>query len=125
MKIRTFYTLENGVYRVVVNTEDWSENDVRLMEKFGEPEINIGGDLSYTPTAGDPTPISWKIPDEYRGVRNETLAMSFDSRDTEHAEGLANAWADRTIGAVSAAFAALHEHSDDFTRETVHTLASN
>ena len=49
MKIRTFYKLENDVYKVSINTEDWSERDVQLMEKFGEPEINLGGEFGDSP----------------------------------------------------------------------------
>ena len=124
MKIRTFYRLENGIYRVSVHTEEWSENDIRLMEKFGEPEINVGGDLEYTPS-GASEAVSWHIDDSYRRLKSEPISMSFDSRDSVHAEAFANLWADRIVSDVSAAYSALHSHVDGFTRETVHTLSAD
>lgn len=122
MKIRAFYRLENGVYRVSINTEEWSENDIRLMEKFGEPEIDIGGTLTYEDEGSDP--VSLVLEEEYRRIKSEPIFASFDSRDSSYAKRFANLWADEIIGKISAAYSSLHAHVDDFTRETVHTLSS-
>lgn len=124
MKIRIFYRLENGVYRVSVCTEDWSENDVQLMEKYGEPEIDIGGDFHLEPN--DSEPLDLFLPESHRRVKTESpITMSFDSRDMSHAKDFANAWADRISEAISSAFSSLHSHSDGFTRETVRTLSAD
>jgi hypothetical protein len=43
MKIRTFKEIENGVYKVKIHAEDYSELENELMANYGEPEINTGG----------------------------------------------------------------------------------
>ncbi len=123
MKIRTFYRLEHGIYRVSINTEEWSENDIKLMEKFGEPELNIGGDITYQPEDQSIEPVTWHLDDEYRRIKSEPISASFDSRDMPFAEKIANKWADQVIVAIAAAFRDLHQHVDEFTRETVSTLS--
>ena len=45
MKIRKFFEIEDGVYICIIKTEDWSENDSNLMLRFGEPEIDVGGEI--------------------------------------------------------------------------------
>lgn len=47
MKVRIFTSLKNGVYHARIQTEDWSENDRELMKKYGEPEINLGGNFNW------------------------------------------------------------------------------
>jgi len=49
MKIRTFYEVINGKYYATLHTEDWSEQDQNLIDKFGEPEINVGGTYTVLP----------------------------------------------------------------------------
>jgi len=123
VKIRTFYSIENGVYKVSVNTEDWSENDRRLIYKFGEPEIETGGTIDYVPEEG---PIEHLVLDSChrRIYTGSPITRTFDSRDAVHAKEFANAWADRTIGQIGTEYAALHAKSDDFTREIVNTLSA-
>lgn len=125
MKIRTFYSIENGVYKVSIFTEDWSERDIRLMQRFGEPEINIGGTLSIPNPNSSEDDIQMVIEDSYRRIRSGSpITKCFDSRDSIYARDFAELWADETRGAISAAYTTLHDHSDDFTREVVHTLSS-
>lgn len=124
MKIRTFYRLENGVYTASVFTEDWSEQDLRLMQKFGEPEINVGGTLEYS-VPEENIEESYKVDDCYRRIlHGSPMTRGFDSRDTRYAEAFANLWAESVIGKIGAAFSSLHSRSDGFTRETVHTLSA-
>ena len=47
MKKRVLRDMDNGVYRIILLTEDWSEGDRELMARFGEPEINVGGEVNY------------------------------------------------------------------------------
>jgi len=122
MKIRIFYRLEGNIYRVSVHTEDWSENDIRLMEKFGEPEINIGGEVVYERPGGEP--VSVTLDDCWRRIKTESISASFDSRDTVYAQEFANVWANKVVSDISSAYTSLHAHIDDFTREVVHTLSS-
>lgn len=46
MKICTTKTLNDNVYIASITTSDFSEADKELMNDFGEPTINIGGDYS-------------------------------------------------------------------------------
>lgn len=121
MKIRTFYRLENNVYRVIVHTEEWSENDIRLMQKFGEPEINIGGEVSIVVPMTEET-VTYEIPDDYRRIKSDPLSLSIDARDTGYAKELARKWAENIISLLTNAFKSLHAHVDDFTHEEVTTL---
>ena len=56
MKIRKFFEIEDGVYICIVKTEDWSENDSNLMLRFGEPDIDVGGEIIvFAPVTGTHT----------------------------------------------------------------------
>jgi len=124
MKIRMFYFIENGVYGVSVVTEDWSEGDVRLMEKFGEPEINVGGTLSIE--VGEDTYEHLTLDDKYVRIRSGSpITRRFDSRDTVHASEFAELWGERIRGAIGTAYSDLHAKQDGFTREVVYTLSVN
>ena len=81
MKIRTFENMCDSVFRVVVNTEDFSQDDLRLMCQFGEPEINFGGEVQYE---FDGVAKTKEIGDQYvRVFHGFPLAFGFDSRDFE------------------------------------------
>lgn len=49
MKIRIFYTVEDGVYSASINTEDWSIDDLDLMAEYGEPEVSVSGTITLFP----------------------------------------------------------------------------
>ena len=81
MKIRTFENMCDSVFRVVVNTEDFSQDDLRLMCQFGEPEINFGGTVTYE---FEDVSKTKEIGDQYvRVFHGFPLAFGFDSRDFE------------------------------------------
>jgi len=48
MKICTFKDIENNVYKVRIETDEFSEADNKAMEDFGEPTIDIGGTFGGT-----------------------------------------------------------------------------
>lgn len=115
MKIRTFKQLDNNVYRVSVYTEDWSEGDRGLMERFGEPEINTGGLIT------DGSLELAELDDSLQRILSESpFSAAFDERDyPNEAAEIANAWgaviADRLVSAVST----LRLQADGFTSESV------
>ena len=49
MTIRIFYTQTDGVYIAEVHSEEWSLDEVRLMEQHGEPEISMSGTIVLFP----------------------------------------------------------------------------
>lgn len=78
MKIRIFSDMCDGVYRIVFNTEDWSQGDVELMAQFGEPEINVGGDVIDDGSSSS----ALYLGDEYvRILHGFPYSRGFDSRD--------------------------------------------
>ena len=119
MKLRQFKTLSNDIFTVAIHTEDWSEADRQLMERFGEPEINVGGE----DTVCDPT---YTLPDELVKIMSESpFVQSFDARDDEDAgdaEAKANCWATATSDKISAAVTTMRNQTDTFTGESVTTI---
>ena len=84
MKKRVFSEMDNMVYRVIVDTEDWSQGDIELMEQFGEPEVNVGGEIYYT-FNGEERTIT--LGDEYvRLMHGFPYARGFDSRDFDECQ---------------------------------------
>lgn len=125
MKKRIFSEMDNGVYRVALHTEDWSEGDIRLMEQFGEPEINVGGTFSYSYDGQTRTKT---FGDEFvRLLHGFPYARGFDSRDygsTGEAIALGTAWKEAVAGTaadsrINAAVTALRANSDTFPTEEV------
>jgi hypothetical protein len=115
MKIRTFKKLEDDVYKVTLYTEDWSEGDVKLMEKFAEPEINIGGDFGASP-------VIFSLDDNLVLIKSDSpFNVSFDSRDTDPAtaKAWANLWASEVADRIVAEVVVLRANTDGFTSEAV------
>lgn len=110
MKIRIFKRIVDGVFDVRIQTEDWSQHDIDLMVKYGEPEVNLGGRLEYMPdeasmasassasSSGSPEePVVVDLDDCYVRVMTESpFTYKFDSRDyggIDNAKALASLWA--------------------------------
>ena len=118
MKIRTFKKLEDGIYRVSIYTEDWSEGDILLMEKFSEPEIDLGGDF------GD-SPVLFTLDNDLKRVKTDSpFAAAFDARDytAPVAKAYANLWATTISDRIAAAVATLRASVDGFTTEEVEEI---
>lgn len=116
MKIRSFFSLENNVYRAVIRTEDWSERDVKLMEKFGEPEIDVGGTFGEYESAFD-------LPGDYRRIHSESpFAQGFDTRDFDDADERVDVWAAAVVARIRDAVTALRQLDGEYGREEVVTV---
>lgn len=119
MKIRTFYRLSNDVYSVTIYTEDWSQGDTKLMDEFGEPQIDLGGDFGTGPGA-------FTLPNRLVSIlTNSPFTQSFDARDylaTPTAPDAAEAWATEIATRLTAAVTTLRGNVDDFSSETVETV---
>jgi len=57
MKISTNKKIENGVYIAAIAVTDFSENDRKLISKFGEPELELGGHFPEVPAVPSHTVI--------------------------------------------------------------------
>jgi hypothetical protein len=117
MKIRTYKRLESGVYRVSIQTEDWSELDSGLMIKFGEPEIDLGGNIT------DGGSIDFDLDTSYARVMSDSpFVAGFDSDDYADAQDRAETWQDTIETRIQAAVTTLRSSSDGFSGEEITEL---
>lgn len=112
MKIRIFSTVDNDVYKVTMYTEDWSEGDLKLMQLFSEPEIDLGGSFVGPP--------AYELPSRLVRIKTGSpFSQSFDARDYADADERAVVWDAAIQAKIIAAVAALRALSDTFTGEEV------
>lgn len=120
MKKRIFLNMDDAVFRIVIETEGWSEGDRTLMEQYGEPEINVGGEVDYLFGGEQKTKV---FGDEYVRVLNGfPYSRGFDSRDyssTDEARAVGVAWKEIVLGRIDAAVVALRENQTQFPTEEV------
>lgn len=120
MKKRVLRDMDNGVYRIILINEDWSEGDRDLMARFGEPEINVGGEVSYIVSGETKTKT---MGDEYvRLLRGFPYQRGFDSRDyasVEEAVALGVAWKEMVLSRIDAAILALRAKAAPLPTEEV------
>lgn len=120
MKIRTFLNMDNSVYRIVVMTEDWSQGDLELMVQFGEPEIDVGGEVSYL---YNDEPKEKTFGYEYvRLVHGFPCSRGFDARDydsEEEAVAIGNAWKDKVVVSLRDAVLDLRAKSSPLPTEEI------
>lgn len=114
MKLRTFKSLKDDVYKVTIYTEDWSTNDINLMLKFGEPEIDLGGEFEEPDFTLNTNLVRIKTESPFN--------VSFDARDYEDAEERADLWATTISERITTAVTTLRAQSDTFTSETVENI---
>lgn len=123
MKIRTFMTMDDSVYRIVLMTEDWSQGDLELMVQYGEPEVDAGGEVSYLYDGEQKTKTFGY---EYlRLVHGFPYARGFDSRDydsVEEAVSIGNAWKDKLCGEIREAVIGLRAKAAPLPTEEVTEL---
>ena len=120
MKKRVLRDMDNGVYRIILINEDWSEGDRDLMARFGEPEINVGGEVSYIVSGETKTKT---LGDEYvRLLRGFPYQRGFDSRDyasVEEAVSIGVAWKEMVLSRIDAAILAMRANAAPLTTEEV------
>jgi hypothetical protein len=114
MKLRKHFKLEGDIYKVTLVTEDWSELDMELMAKYGEPEIDLGGDFTV------PT---FSLPNDLRSVMSASpFTERFDKDDNADAEDRAGSWETAISARITTAMATLRANTDSFTKEEVETI---
>lgn len=120
MKKRVLRDMDNGVYRIILLTEDWSEGDRELMARFGEPEINVGGEVNYIIDGETKTRT---LGDEYvRLLRGFPYQRGFDARDyasVEEAVALGVAWKEMVLSRIDAAILRLRDKAAPLPTEEV------
>jgi len=126
MKIRIYKRLIDGVFFIRVQTEDWSENDRSLMVKFGEPEIDLGGEFSCVPnsdSSSSESSITVMLDNLYARIMSESpFVQKFDSRDIgsiDAAKCIANRWCAVIEERITSSILALRNKDDFFSTEEI------
>lgn len=104
MKKRVFRDMDNAVYRIVIDTEDWSQGDLELMEMFGEPDIDVGGEIQYL--FGDESKTKTFGNEFIRLMHGFPYSRGFDSRDyvsCDEAVAVGVAWKEKILDRIDTA----------------------
>ena len=118
MKMRIYSSVESGVFRVVIRTEDWSQGDKTLMSDFGQPQIDLGGTFS----GAAPEYLTFSLPNDYVNVMTDSpFQQMFDSRDTNStvAAQYAEIWKATMVERIQSAVLTLRTIQDTFTDEEI------
>jgi len=118
-KLRTHKSIENEIYVVIFENDltALSNADKELMQKFGEPEIDLGG----TFLAGGANEFS--LPAELVKVRSDfPIRKEFDSRSAPFNTNTltkVNGYKDEIQTRFASAFTTLRSKTDGFTGEEI------
>jgi hypothetical protein len=114
MKIRTNKSIDSNRFIVEIETSDFSEQELEFMQKFGEPEIDLGGSFTGPP--------AYSLPTNLVALKSDSpFREAFDSKDFVDAEDRANVWADEIVVRIKAAMDTLRANMDDFSGEDLET----
>jgi len=116
VKVRTIKELEDNVYSVEHQIPEFSGSDAELAEKFGEPEVQIGG----TFTAGLDSVV---IDSAFRKLPSGfPVIEQFHGSDFDDAGALASSYAATILTRITTAVTTLRANADTFSGESVTTL---
>lgn len=123
-KIRVYQTLDRGVIglQFVNDLESLSEADKRAIQKFGEPEVNFGGDFSFT--VGQATVVI-PVPNQYaKIVSGFPVKMLFPltSLLTVPPATFVDAYRVEILDRINDVYVALRANADTVTNEYVQTI---
>lgn len=117
-KLRVFKTIENDVYIMRFENDPvaLSQQDKMLMQRFGEPTINVGGTFGTTPN-------DFTFPDEYVRIRSDfPYTRTFDSKGTPFDTNILVKTASYETAITTAftdAFTTLRANNDAYTGEVI------
>lgn len=117
MKIRTQKYISDQRYFIEIRNEDFSEEDNKLMQKFGEPEINVGGLYGEA----DGTTSGWVLPDKFLRLKKgfQPYVIFFDKRSYIDAAERASYWVETVTSRIQSAVVSLRSQQDSFTSESI------
>jgi hypothetical protein len=115
--------IDNDVFKITfsLDVNSLPENDKELIRKFGEPQINIGGE--YLPG----TDNEFTLPDKFLRIRSDLpYTQEFDAKSNlmgfSSSEAQAYAFQNEFIARYVDAFDALRSNADTFTGETIQNI---
>lgn len=111
MKLVFTKTLLNNVYTVNMSITEVDEVDTSLFEDFGEPTINIGGEIKALEV------VLATLPANFRKIVSQTpVVQRFADKDYEgKAKVVAEAWITAIDKRVNTVMTELRLKNDDFT----------
>ncbi len=122
MKLRVFKSIENLIYVVRFENDVTaiSNSDKELMQKFGEPEINMGGTFLAE------SELEYTLPDRYVRIRSDfPQRVELDSRSSPFdadTQDKVNGYVTEMIAKFNAAVSTLRENTDSFTSEIIENV---
>lgn len=123
MKTRTLKYISDQKYFIEIRNEDFSEEDNKLIQKFGEPEINVGGLYGEETVPGEaPSPTAdWTLPNKFIKVKRgfQPFVCFFDKRSFTDAQTRANYLAETIVTRIQSAMSVLRSQQDSYTSESI------
>lgn len=118
-KLRIYKDINNLVYNVTLElkAEEISEGDKLLMQKFGEPEIDLGGTFLAN------TANEYTLPSNLIRIKSDLpITIRFDSRDEQFETNTVtkvDAFISATTTKFNSAFTTLRNNGDGYTGEQI------
>jgi hypothetical protein len=114
MKITIKKVVEDNKYSAEMNAE-FDGEEQNLSDKFGEPLVEFGGDIT-----GPPAFTLATVPRAM--VTGTPYTFSIDGNGDSEAKDKVNAWVVEVRARMVAALTTLEGNTDDFTGETIETV---
>ena len=120
-RLRVYQTIDNDLWKLtfVNDPDELSDTDKKLMQKFGEPEIQVGGSFGTDPD-------TFTMPSQTVRIRSDfPFTQTFDSTTTpfnSDTQIKVLAYRDAIVSAFTSALTTLRETPDTFTGEQVYNI---
>lgn len=114
-------SIENDIWKIQFSLDlaTLPESDKELIRKFGEPQINAGGDFGTAPNA-------YTLPDKWIKIKTDLpYTQEFDSKSVMFATNTqikAEAYQEAFTATYSAALRDLRDKEDTFTGEEIYNI---
>lgn len=107
-------TLVDNSYSAEVKTSFTAQED-ELIVKFGEPQVNFGGDITGPP--------AFTLADHFRGIKNGVpYTNAIDANGDAQAKSKMVAWIAEIRGRMLTAISNLRAQTDDWSGDVIETL---
>jgi DMSO/TMAO reductase YedYZ molybdopterin-dependent catalytic subunit len=104
-------TLLNNIYTVNLAVEEVEDTDTALFADFGEPSINIGGEIKSGATTLATLPANFR-----KVVSQMPVVMRFADKDySNNAKAVAEAWVLTVEGRINTEMTTIRAKTDDFS----------
>lgn len=120
MDVTATKTIRNNIYYVRFDIK-FTDEDNRLINKFGDPDVNYGGEIDFINDIEEPDDFT--IPNNYRKLRAGTgWTQSFDGSVLDQAELMAIGYEATIRARIAVAVSQLRANEDNFTQVNTQTV---